>query len=72
MLGGRPVGQRARRYTEGDLEWIQLITRLRGTGMPIRDVRRYADLVRGGPATRPTGSTCSRAHRAHVQAELAG
>ena len=28
--------------------WIELITRLRATGMPIRDVRRYAALVRDG------------------------
>ena len=37
-----------RRYGEGDLGWIELITRLRTTGMPIRDVRRYAQLVRAG------------------------
>ena len=37
-----------RRYTDRDLSWIELVTRLRATGMPIRDVRRYADLVRAG------------------------
>ena len=37
-----------RRYTEADLHWIGLINCLRGTGMPIREVRRYADLVRAG------------------------
>ena len=37
-----------RRYTESDLHWIDLINCLRGTGMPIREVRRYADLVRAG------------------------
>lgn len=31
-----------------DLRWIQMVTRLRATGMPIRDVRRYAALVREG------------------------
>ena len=59
-----------RRYTEGDLEWIQLITRLRGTGMPIRDVRRYAELVRSGPGNEAARLDLLRAHRAHVQAEL--
>ncbi|GAA3826924.1 MerR family transcriptional regulator [Nocardioides panacisoli] len=29
-----------RRYQEDDLRWIELVTRLRATGMPIRDVRR--------------------------------
>ena len=37
-----------RRYTEPDLEWITLITRLRATGMPIRDIRTYAALCRQG------------------------
>ena len=37
-----------RRYTESDLRWIDLLNCLRGTGMPIREVRRYAELVRAG------------------------
>ncbi|QSF58556.1 MerR family transcriptional regulator [Nocardioides sp. zg-1228] len=40
-----------RRYTEEDLRWIEMVTRLRATGMPIRDVRRYAALVRAGDGT---------------------
>ena len=44
--GRAPSGHR--RYTESDLGWIVLITRLRATGMPIRKVREYADLVRAG------------------------
>ena len=59
-----------RRYSDRDLTWIQLITRLRGTGMPIRDVRRYADLVRSGPGNEAARLELLRAHRAHVQAEL--
>src|ERR1044072_979403 len=49
-----PVGRTAathRRYTEEDLGWITLLTRLRGTGMPIRRLREYADLVRAGEGT---------------------
>lgn len=37
-----------RRYGEGDLEWLTLLKRLRATGMPIREMRRYAELVRQG------------------------
>ena len=47
----RPVGRTPsghRRYGPDDLRWIELVTRLRSTGMAIRDVRRYADLVRDG------------------------
>jgi DNA-binding transcriptional MerR regulator len=44
-------GSGHRRYREADLEWITFLTRLRATGMPIPDVRRYADLMRVGEST---------------------
>lgn len=37
-----------RRYGEGDLEWLTLLKCLRATGMPIREMQRYAALVRQG------------------------
>ncbi|CAI9405330.1 MerR family transcriptional regulator [Nocardioides sp. T2.26MG-1] len=60
-----------RRYSERDLTWIQLITCLRGTGMPIRDVRRYAELVRQGDGNEQARLDLLRAHRARVLAQLA-
>jgi DNA-binding transcriptional MerR regulator len=60
-----------RRYAEGDLEWIRLITKLRSTGMPIRDVRRYADLVRAGDGNEEERLELLRAHRGVVLARLA-
>ena len=33
-------------FTEADLEWLLLLSRLRATGMPVRDMLRYAELVR--------------------------
>jgi DNA-binding transcriptional MerR regulator len=60
-----------RRYSERDLTWIELITRLRATGMPIRDVRRYADLVRGGAGNEQERLDLLRAHRQQVLAQLA-
>jgi len=36
--GGRRV------YSDSDLEWLGLVRCLRDTGMPIADLRRYADL----------------------------
>src|SRR4029078_10256654 len=45
--GGRPSSSH-RRYTEDEVRWVVLLTRLRATGMPIRRVRAYADLVRAG------------------------
>ena len=70
----RPVGRSAtghRRYTDGDLRWIQLLTCLRGTGMPIREVRRYAELVRHGDGNETARLDVLRAHRVQVLAQLA-
>ena len=37
-----------RRYGDSDLDWLSLLTKLRATGMPVRDMQRYAELVRSG------------------------
>jgi DNA-binding transcriptional MerR regulator len=60
-----------RLFAERDLEWIRLITKLRSTGMPIRDVRRYADLVRAGEGNEQERLDLLRAHRQVVLARLA-
>jgi DNA-binding transcriptional MerR regulator len=60
-----------RRYSDRDLTWIELITRLRSTGMPIRDVRRYAALVRSGHGNEAERLALLTAHRARVEAQLA-
>lgn len=60
-----------RRYREADLRWIELINCLRATGMPIRDVRRYAGLVRAGTGTEGERLELLRAHRQQVLDQLA-
>ena len=60
-----------RRYTDADLHWIGLINCLRGTGMPIREVRRYAELVRAGDGNETERLELLRAHRLDVLAQLA-
>jgi DNA-binding transcriptional MerR regulator len=70
----QPVGRSStghRRYTDGDLEWIRLVTRLRATGMPIRDVRRYAALVRSGSGNEAARLELLLAHRHTVLEQLA-
>jgi DNA-binding transcriptional MerR regulator len=52
MLGVGRAGSGHRRYSERDLGWIELITKLRATGMPVREVRQYAMLVRAGAGRR--------------------
>jgi DNA-binding transcriptional MerR regulator len=59
-----------RRYTDSDLGWIELITKLRATGMPIRKVREYADLVRAGAGNEAERFALLQEHRDEVQAHL--
>jgi len=69
----RPVPRSStghRRYEEQDLRWIELVTRLRATGMPIRDVRRYAALVRAGNGNEADRLDLLQAHRETVLAQL--
>ncbi|MFJ7147901.1 MerR family transcriptional regulator [Streptomyces sp. NPDC100445] len=40
-----------RRYTNRDLDWLDFVTKLRLTGMPVADMVRYAELVRAGEST---------------------
>jgi DNA-binding transcriptional MerR regulator len=60
-----------RRYRELDLKWIVVCTKLRATGMPIRGVRRYAELVAAGPGNERERLALLEAHRAEVMARLA-
>lgn len=60
-----------RRYDQAHLDWIHLVTCLRATGMPIRDVRRYAELVRSGASTERERLELLHAHRRRVVEELA-
>jgi DNA-binding transcriptional MerR regulator len=60
-----------RRYGERDIEWITLCTKLRATGMPIRRIREYADLVRAGEGNEGARIEILEAHRAEVVEQLA-
>jgi DNA-binding transcriptional MerR regulator len=59
-----------RRYSDRDLTWIEMITRLRSTGMPMRDVRRYAALVRHGDGNEAERLELLKAHRERVEQQL--
>ncbi|GAA5189768.1 MerR family transcriptional regulator [Rugosimonospora acidiphila] len=60
-----------RRYHRLDLDWIVVCTRLRATGMPIRTIRRYAELVAAGRGNERERLALMEAHRADVTARLA-
>ena len=66
----RTAGGR-RRYQQLDLDWITVCTRLRATGMPIKTIRRYAQLVSAGRGNEQERLALLEAHRASVLAKLA-
>ena len=59
-----------RRFCDRDLEWLSLITKLRDTGMPVKDMQRYAELVRSGAGHAERLELLTR-HRAEVRKALA-
>ncbi|MDX3195542.1 MerR family transcriptional regulator [Streptomyces sp. MN03-5084-2B] len=59
-----------RRYRQLDLDWIRICTRFRATGMPIKTIRRYADLVAAGRGNEQERLTLLEEHRAEVLAKL--
>ena len=66
----RTAGGR-RRYQQLDLDWITVCTRLRATGMPIKTIRRYAQLVSAGHGNEQERLALMESHRAEVTAKLA-
>jgi DNA-binding transcriptional MerR regulator len=67
---GREAGGR-RRYDDADLARIAFLTKLRGTGMPIRQVREYAELLRAGEGNERERLAILEAHRDAVRARMA-
>jgi DNA-binding transcriptional MerR regulator len=62
----RTSGQQ-RRYREADLDWLGFVSCLRGTGMPVREMREVAELVREGDHTIPQRIALLEAHAERVR-----
>ena len=68
-----PVGREGnghRLYSESDLGWIEVLTKLRCTGMPIRRMRQYAELAFAGDHTAADRLALLEAHRDTVRADV--
>lgn len=68
-----PVGRAGsghRRYDEADVRWVEVLTKLRRTGMPIRRMQEYAELVRAGDGNEQARLALLEAHRDEVRAQL--
>jgi DNA-binding transcriptional MerR regulator len=63
-------GSGHRRYTPEDVGWIVVCTKLRATGMPIRRIREYAELVREGEGNEAKRLALLEAHREDVRRQL--
>ncbi|MBN9599218.1 MAG: MerR family transcriptional regulator [Afipia sp.] len=63
------AGQRD--YDASILVWIEFLGRLKTTGMPIREMLRYAALRERGVGTEAERSTLLEQHRERVRAHLA-
>ena len=59
-----------RRFAAEDIEWIVVITKLRATGMPIRRIREYAELVREGDGNELERLALLASHREEVLRRL--
>jgi DNA-binding transcriptional MerR regulator len=60
-----------RRYSNRDLDWLDLVGKLRLTGMPVADMVRYAELVREGDHTYGERFELLKATREDVLARIA-
>jgi DNA-binding transcriptional MerR regulator len=60
-----------RRFGDKDMEWLGVLRCLRDTGMPIAQMRRYAELARGGQATLAERLNLLTEHDASVQDRIA-
>jgi DNA-binding transcriptional MerR regulator len=60
-----------RRYNNRDLDWLDLVGKLRLTGMPVADMVRYAELVREGDHTYGDRFELLEATRRDVLARIA-
>jgi DNA-binding transcriptional MerR regulator len=63
-------GSGHRRFSPEDVEWVVVCGKLRATGMPIRRIRDYAELVRAGDGNEAERLALLEAHREDVRARL--
>lgn len=61
-----------RRYGASDLEWVAFLKRLRATGMPVREMARFAELRRGGDATLAERARLLDQHADRIRRRISG
>jgi DNA-binding transcriptional MerR regulator len=59
-----------RRYTENDLEWINLICCLKNTGMSIKQIKNFVELSLEGEETLKERCDMLREHKKNVEIQI--
>jgi DNA-binding transcriptional MerR regulator len=57
-------------YTAGDVEWLEICASFRASGMPLTEIRRYAELVRAGSGNEAERLALLRRHRERVDEQI--
>lgn len=57
-------------YDESDIEWLNICSRLRASGMPLRAIREYAALVRAGAGNEAARLNLLREHQERVAEQM--
>lgn len=57
-------------YTWQHVEWVEFLKLLRATGMTIRDIQRYTELILQGEQTIPERKSLLREHQNRIEAHL--
>lgn len=65
----RTAGGR-RRYAQVDIDWLQICTKLRESGMPVAELQRFAALVRHGPGNESERLALLDAQRDRVNQQI--
>lgn len=65
----RTTGGR-RQYAAVDVEWLLICVKLRESGMPLDDLKRFAELVREGPGNEAERLELLDTHRQRVEAQI--
>ncbi|WP_178019165.1 MerR family transcriptional regulator [uncultured Paenibacillus sp.] len=68
FIGREPSGTRI--FTEKDLEWLSMICCLKDTGMPIKEIKQYADWCSKGMETLEERKAMLADHRLQVLQQM--
>lgn len=70
MPGVRRDLQGRRIYADGHVQWLELLERLRRSGMSIRDLREYTGMAKRGASTLKESRELLLAHRRRIEASI--